>query len=101
MNNITTIETQAYDMPQASVFEHDDPRDVSFFKPLEVMKAPVYTQVLGGHDEMIPKAACLKYRDTGRLAYDQCVSTSYTLQNHVDLFAEHNKILKQSNLDLS
>lgn len=117
MNNITPIERtrtltvthcpaqtydtpQTYDMPQASVFEHDDPRDVSFFDPLEVMKAPVYTQVLR-NDEIIPRAACLKYRSTGQLAYDQCVSTSYTLQNHTDLFADHYKVLQLSNLDLS
>lgn len=114
MNNITTIEhnfeIEAYDMPHARVLEHDDPRDVSFFEPLEVIKDPVYTKSWGNlidsnyptlNDEMIPKAAALKYKATGQLAYDQCVSTSYHLQNHVDLFDQHNKILEQSNLDLS
>ena len=94
--NGKTFEIQAYDLPAAGIVEHNDPRDVSFFEPLEVMKAPVYSD-----DTLIPKAACLKNKATGQLAYDHCVSTSYHLQNHVNLFAKHNKILEASDLDLS
>ena len=97
--NGQTFEIQAYDLPHAGIVEHNDPRDVSFFEPLEVEKVPVYSH--WAYDGIIPKAACLKNKTTGQLAYDHCVSTSYHLQNHVDLFAEHNKILEASDLDLS
>jgi len=84
-------------MRNAEVYTHNDYKDLSFFEPLVVERAPVFD----AENNLISNASCLKYSSDGSLAFDRCVSNTYSLQNHVDLFYDHNKILEQSSLDLN
>ena len=84
-------------MQNAEVYTHNDYKDLSFFEPLVVERAPVFDS----ERNLIANASCLKYSSDGSLAFDKCVSNTYSLQNHVDLFYDHNKILETSSLDLN
>ena len=78
----------------AAVYEHNDVFDLSFFEPLEVYKDSVFDT--DGRELMGSKA--LRYTHDGSLADTSAVSSSYTLENHVNLFGKHADILRESEL---
>ena len=81
-------------VPASCVREHDDVFDLDFFAPLEVEKVDIYTD-----DGMeITGSKALRYLHDGTLADASAVSSTYTLENHIDLFGKHADILKESNL---
>lgn len=81
-------------VPASAVREHDNVFDLDFFAPLEVRKDDIYTA-----DGMeITGSKALRYLHDGSLADTSAVSSTYTLENHVDLFRKHADILRESNL---
>ena len=100
MQNLQTIPDPIHNVPEvvqikpAAVHEHNDVFDLSFFEPLEVYKDSVFNT--DGQELMGSKA--LRYTHDGSLADTSAVSSSYTLENHVNLFGKHADILRESNL---
>lgn len=100
MNLIQTIEPAApvaIDNVKAcasAVREHSDVFDLSFFEPLEVYKDNIYT----ADGTEVPGSKALRYSHDGSLADPGAVSSTYTLENHADLFGKHADILRESNL---
>ena len=100
MQNLQTIPDPIHNVPEvvqikpAAVREHGDVFDLSFFEPLEVYKDSVFNT--DGQELMGSKA--LRYTHDGSLADTSAVSSSYTLENHVNLFGKHADILRESEL---
>ena len=78
----------------AAVREHHDVFDLSFFEPLKVDKFDIFT----ADGTEITGSKALRYLHDGSLADTSAVSSSYTLENHIDLFGKHADILRASEL---
>ena len=87
--NIDNVKASA-----SAVREHSDVFDLSFFEPLEVYKDNIYT----ADGTEVPGSKALRYSHDGSLADPGAVSSTYTLENHADLFGKHADILRESNL---
>ena len=92
MNQLMPIQQDI--IPSASFREHNNIFDLSFFEPLEVYKDNV--QTFDGVD--LPDSRALRYSSNNSLADTACVSSTYTLENHVNLFGKHADILSESSL---
>lgn len=107
MNLIQTIEPAApviieqdAPIPHAAAKVHNDISDLSFFEPLHVKRAPLF--VKNGEQEIrLPNSRALVWSRTGELADEKAVSSTYTLTNHLELFAQHADILRKSTLPIS
>jgi len=100
MNLIQTIEPAAPitldGVKPSAVREHSDVFDLDFFAPLKVYKDDIFT----ADGTEVPGSKALRYSHDGRLADPGAVSSTYTLENHIELFGKHADILRQSNLPM-
>jgi len=77
-------------------YVHNNINDVSFFEQFRARKVGV--RVYNNFPHTVPKARALVNEKTGELMSDKCVTDTYTLENHEDLYNKHAKIILDSDL---
>ena len=84
-------------------YEHNDLNDLDFFASHYVRKAPLYVldeEVDQQTARPLGNAFALQNRN-GDIVSDKAVTGTYSLENHVDLYTKHNKLLADSDLPTS
>ncbi len=81
-------------------YEHNDLNDLDFFACHYVRKAPLYALDEEQNARPLANAFALQNK-FGDIVSDKAVSGTYSLENHVDLYTKHNKLLADSDLPTS